>query len=243
MKQPKYSDAQIWAAWITTRNVLAVAAEVGCSESAAYARLKKLGATFAPIGRPKGYKPTKAETPSQVNSAALAAKRIAGEFANVPLGQWLVDINSPVPSTALPCNDPVVATAVASSLLAAGLAKYEERDGERILQWTDQVLALRGRIAEPVLPAACKDPAACRREIEARQAWWLPIVECREVELLEGAPPHYEYRIKLCTNQPLTKGDVESIFVLGVPAMHKKRGERAPCDCIAAQEADDDDAA
>jgi hypothetical protein len=187
VKQPKYSDAQIWAAWITTRNVLAVAAEVGCSESAAYARLKKLGATFAPIGRPKGYKPTKAETPRQVNSAALAAKQIAGEFANVPLGQWLVDAGPP-----------------------------------------------------PVLPSAKKDPDAAKREQEQRESWWLPTCECLEIEMFPGAVSHYEYAIRLCTNQRLTRGDVEQIFVIGIPGMHRRRGERAPCDCIAAQDGDDD---
>lgn len=183
MKQPKYSDAEIWAAWITTRSVLGTAAAVGCSESAAYARLKRMGAKFGPIGRRKGWKPVA----KGGESSALRAKRIAGEFANLRLRDFLIDMGPPT-----------------------------------------------------VLPTACKNPDACRREIEARQAWWLPVVECHEVELMEGAPPYFEYRIKLRTNQPLSKGDVETIFVLGVPAMHRKRGERAPCDCTAAQEGDDD---
>ena len=93
-----------------------------------------------------------------------------------------------------------------------------------------------------VLPTACKNPDACRREIEARQAWWLPTAECLEIELVaEAAPPHYVYRLNLRTNQTLTKGDVETIVAKGIPAMHRARGERAPCDCIAAQEGDTDE--
>jgi len=94
------------------------------------------------------------------------------------------------------------------------------------------VMEFRPEAATFAPPAPDPDEAAMREKI--RGSWWHPT--CEALSLAELPPgddspdgeAQHVYRFEFRTNQIMTQGDCERAFCLGIPAMHRKRGEEVP---------------
>jgi hypothetical protein len=73
-------------------------------------------------------------------------------------------------------------------------------------------------------------PAELHAEIRDayRRVWWRPTVTVLTFQQRPDSGLDTRYSVEFVTNQQLSVGDFERLFTLGVVALHRRRGERAP---------------